>query len=408
MKHQSMRSLLITVIVTLVVLTIATFAWPQALEPQHISCNACQFENDWANKFCVNCGVSLAASKQAKLAALLREQEQARIEARRKFVADSLARVQAVEQQRLAREQETAAAHVSKNVAPRVDTIAKETPREAPLSPPKEKRPWYQTMLSAPAELPRLFNVPTAEVLGSLDLYFTGGGAFGIEKERNFLGHAGLGLGDIAEVEFATQAVINSLQQGSSSVPTSAFKMQMLRARDHLPAIAASLRGTTSWHYLKGNDPNISFETRLTKLYLVASKQFGQATAHLGAGLTDVRVRNPRGWRFHNPAEKELQRNLVAPFGGVAIQANPKALVMIEIEGLPSYNFVEGGTYDGDRIENIWAGVIGVRFYFTNWLAADTGVRYRSDFDGIADANIQANINMLLPLGRLRTVTKAN
>ena len=410
MKHQSMRSLLITVIVTLVVLTIATFAWPQALEPQHISCNACQFENDWANKFCVNCGVSLAASKQAKLAALLREQEQARIEARRKFVADSLARAQAAEQHRLAREKATAA-QISRNAATRVDTSAEEVREDArvPAFPaPKDKRPWYQTMLSAPAELPRLFNVPTPEVLGSLDLYFTGGGAFGIEKERNFLGHAGLGLGDIAEVEFATQAVINSLQQGSSSVPTSAFKMQMLREREKLPAIAASLRGTTSWHYLEGNDPNISFETRLTKLYLVASKQFGQVTAHLGAGLTDVRVRNPRGWRFHNPAEKELQRNLIAPFGGVSIQANPKALVMIEIEGLPSYNFVEGGTYDGGGIKNIWAGVIGVRFYFTNWLAADTGVRYRSDFDGIADANIQANINMLLPLGRLRTVTKAN
>jgi hypothetical protein len=122
--------------------------------------------------------------------------------------------------------------------------------------------------------------------------------------------------------------------------------------------------------------------------------------------LTDVRVRNPRGWQFYNPAETELQRNLVAPFGGISIQANPKAQVMFEIEGLPSYNFVEGGSHDGSDITNIWAGVVGVRFYFTNWLAADTGVRYRSDFDGIADANIQANINMLLPLGRLRTPGK--
>lgn len=411
MKYQSMRSLVITVIVTLALLTIATFAWPQVREPQRISCNACQFENNWANKFCVNCGISLAAAKETKLAELLREQEQARIEARRRFVADSLARVQAAEQQRLAREKEAAVTQISKNVETRVDTRAEETRKNArapALQSPKEKRPWYQTMLSAPAELPRLFNVPTAEVLGSLDLYFTGGGAFGIEKERNFLGHAGLGLGDIAEVEFATQAVINSLQQGSSSVPTSAFKMQMLRERERLPAVAASLRGTTSWHYLEGNDPNVSFETRLTKLYLVGSKQFGQTTAHFGVGLTDVRVRNPRGWRFYNPAEKELQHNLVAPFGGVSIQANPKAQVMIEIEGLPSYNFVEGGTYDGDGIKNIWAGVIGVRFYFTNWLAADTGVRYRSDFDGIADANIQANINMLLPLGRLRSATRTN
>lgn len=37
------------------------------------------------------------------------------------------------------------------------------------------------------------------------------------------------------------------------------------------------------------------------------------------------------------------------------------------------------------------------------WLAASTGVRYGSHLDGIADANIQANANMLFPLGRLRS-----
>jgi hypothetical protein len=43
--------------------------------------------------------------------------------------------------------------------------------------------------------------------------------------------------------------------------------------------------------------------------------------------------------------------------------------------------------------------VLGVRFYFTNWLAMDTGVRYRSDFHGIADATIQASFNGVIPLG---------
>jgi hypothetical protein len=85
----------------------------------------------------------------------------------------------------------------------------------------------------------------------------------------------------------------------------------------------------------------------------------------------------------------------------MSIQANPRAQIMMEVEGLPSYNFTAGESHDGNDITNIWAGVIGVRFYFTNWMAVDTGVRYRSDFDGIADANIQANINVLLPLGRL-------
>lgn len=43
-----------------------------------------------------------------------------------------------------------------------------------------------------------------------------------------------------------------------------------------------------------------------------------------------------------------------------------------------------------------------MRFNFTNWLIADTGVLYRSDFKGIADATIQANLSLLLPTGGLR------
>ncbi|MGH7601069.1 MAG: hypothetical protein ACREOI_32325, partial [bacterium] len=226
----------------------------------------------------------------------------------------------------------------------------------------------------------------------------------------------GMGLGDIAEVEFATQSVINSLQRGSSSLPTSAFKMLIMRERLGLPSVAVALRGTTSWRSLDGSDSTsyFSFETRLTKLYLVASKRINKVTGHFGIGLTDVRVRNLQSWNFANgnPGNtvntNELQRNLWAPFGGISIQANPKTQVMLEIEGLPSYEFGEGRKYSAGNIKNIWAGVVGVRFYFTNWLAADTGVRYRSDFDGIADANIQANVNLLLPLGRLRTANKTN
>lgn len=409
MPFRSMKSLVIAVAVTIAALALATFALSQTSAPASIRCSACQFENTWTYKFCVNCGSSLAAAKQAKLEQLQQEQELARQAARRQFVEDSLAQARAAENLRAAEslraERERQAAARPLALAP-PETSASLIPSPAPVAPAKSDRPkpqrWYQTLLTTPAVLPRLFNVPTAEVLSSLDIYFNGGGAFGIEKERNFLGHAGLGLGDIAEVEFATQAVINSLQQGSSSVPTSAFKMLVLREQDRLPAIAASLRGTTSWHHFQGQDASVSFETRLTKLYLVATKHRGKVMAHFGVGLTDVRVRNPQGWRFRE-AGREMQRNLIAPFGGLTIQANPKAQVMLEVEGLPSYDFTAGEVHDGSAIKNIWAGVVGVRFYFTNWLAADTGVRYRSDFDGIADANIQANVNMLFPLGRLRS-----
>jgi hypothetical protein len=127
----------------------------------------------------------------------------------------------------------TALPETSRSESPQTNSIASSQARAK-----SGQQPWYKTMLKEPAVLPRLFNVPTANVLGSLDIYFTGGGAFGIEKERNFLGRAGLGLGDIAEVEFATLSVINSLQHGSSSLPTSAFKMLITREHGNLPAVA--------------------------------------------------------------------------------------------------------------------------------------------------------------------------
>jgi len=419
MSKRLFATALCTVVIFGVLLLFAMSAWSQPLTPQTIACLKCRHVNEWSYKFCVNCGEALADAKEASLSARQRQHEATLALAKQKAKEDSLARVRAIEQQDRSRR---AVALVGSQLT-KVDSVAREevlasastTLIEANASKTnpqaRKKKPavrqWFKTLLHEPAVLPRLFNVPTAGVLGSLDLYFTGGGAFGIEKERNFLGRAGMGLGDIAEVEFATQAVINSLQHGSSTVPTSAFKMLVLREHSNLPAVAVSLRGTTSWQYLEGEDYTVSFETRLTKLYLVASKRINIVSAHVGLGLTDVRVRNPQGWRFKNETDGELQSNLWAPFAGVSIQANPKAQVMFEIEGLPAYNFAAAGNYGSGDIKNIWAGVVGVRFYFTSWLAADTGVRYRSDFDGIADANIQANINMLLPLGRLRDHGKA-
>lgn len=417
MKSKLMLLVLLCAAVILLSWLGATLAWGQVSEPKNIICTICKYENEWNYKFCINCGASLATMKEVKLAELQREA------ARRKIIADSLARVRETEI--------TPPSATRTNVIPPRDTARTVLPNfvAATASQPRglsqttdsrpqkpNQQPWHKTMLKEPAILPRLFNVPTANVLGSLDLYFTGGGAFGIEKERHFLGRAGLGLGDIAEVEFATQSVINSLQRGSSSLPTSAFKMLLLRERVGLPAIAVALRGTTSWQSLDASSTTtyFSFQTRLTKLYIVVSRKINKVTGHVGIGLTDVRVRNGQSYDFTNGSSVntmngvELQRNLWAPFGGLSIQANPKTQVMLEIEGLPSYDFAAGRNYGADGIKNIWAGVIGVRFYFANWLAVDTGVRYRSDFDGIADSNIQANINFLLPMGRLRHANKTN
>ncbi|MFQ5627162.1 MAG: hypothetical protein ACE5I1_00260 [bacterium] len=400
-------------------LSTSHFSLAQQIFPEKIKCENCQFENPWARNFCTNCGNSLKLPKDRYLKSLQKAPAgSANYTHNNPIVSKPAAKSEKAE---LAKRGNISSANVkhkkgtnaaaksatgnsqieSTTVGKIVVTPAKTVPAQSRAEKFKERSLRFRKAFSKPVVIPSLFNVPTANVLGSLDIFFNGGGAFGIEQERHFLGQAGLGLGEIAQVEFSTQSVINSLQRGTTSVPTSAFKMRIVPERDNWPALAASLRGTTSWQHLFGEAPEVSFETRLTKLYIVASKKIQKVTAHVGVGLTDVRVRNPEGWRFLKPDASELQRNIWAPFGGISIRANPKAMVMMEIEGLPSYQFEPGGEYSDQDITNIWAGVIGIRFYFLNWLVADAGVRYRSDFDGIADAKIQANMSVLLPLSRM-------
>lgn len=318
--------------------------------PETVVCPKCSHENEWSHGFCVNCGCSLETAKAKVLAA------------------------------------------------------AEEAEKRSKISDPaKENRP--RTKINGiveqeKSELPRLFNVPTAKVLKSLRLYTTGGGALGIEKERSLFGRIKLGLGDIADVEIAGQSVINALTKGSATVPTSAFKVRIVQERPKLPGISVSLRGTVDWHRLDGDDTEINFETRLTRFYAVASKQWGPFSGHIGASLTDVRVKNPHGWNFTDPEEDELRKNLWTPFAGFLFRANENAFFMGEVEGLPAYHFSEGGTHDGEQIESIWVGVLGVRFFFSPWFVTDTGVRYRSDFVGIADASIQGNATLLFDLAR--------
>lgn len=256
--------------------------------------------------------------------------------------------------------------------------------------------------------LPRLFNVPTGDVMRSLNVYLNGGGAFGAEKERSVLARAGLGLGDVAEVEVSTWSIVSSLRKTNATIPTSAFKMQVLRETASRPAVAWSLRGTTSWQLVENEDLGTSFQTRLMKLYLVGSRNFGSFRGHFGAGLTDIRVRNPVGWSFADTLQPELQRNLLTPFAGFSAQANPRTLVMAEIDGIPEYHFAAGRAADEKSIRTVWSGSMGVRFYFSPYVAVDSGVRYRSDYKGIADANIHAALNFLLPIGdRLRSAPRS-
>jgi hypothetical protein len=273
------------------------------------------------------------------------------------------------------------------------------------LSQEEKKEQQLEPVSKGPIDPRRLFVIPTAEVLHSLEVNFGGGSSFGVKKkeERPFLGHMRLGLGGVAEVELSTLGIINQLSEGSATIPSAAFKLKFLPEGKLRPAFAGALvsslwnseqRGTTK------------FERRLSTLYFVASKTFEQVSVHAGISINDLRIRtrtvddvpiSPTG------EDKDYyNKNLVGPFVGVRVELNPNTKLMVELEQIAEYKFDETNpVVSREDISTRWMGIAGVRFFFFDWLALDTGVLYRSDYHGIGDAQISAGLNICLSLPRV-------
>lgn len=272
----------------------------------------------------------------------------------------------------------------------------------------------------------RLFSVPTAEILQSMEISFSGGGAFGVEGGTAILKNFIIGLGGIAEVEFTTSGMTNRLTGKSERLPSSSFKVSLIPERFKnvwfLPDIAVQLR-SASWQSLEGESDQLRSEykgyndqiagnlhaiNRLQKrfsiLYLIIGKRISSlGSIQIGLSQTDIRTKGGyqtiylRDYGTYDTIDiQELQESFISPFGGIEIIANKSTRLMAEIQSVPlfDYNFKKKDI----EITQTWLGVAGVRFFIMEWLSLDTGVKYQSDFDGIADAEIDIGINFVIPV----------
>ncbi|MDZ7261937.1 MAG: hypothetical protein ONB05_07525 [candidate division KSB1 bacterium] len=304
------------------------------------------------------------------------------------------------------------------------------TPNEESQSPRNEQKESRKPLplsrvLSQASEPSRLFVAPTSRVLGSLEFHFSGGSSFGVEENSSFLGKVSLGLGGIAEVEFSTSKVINKLTGEATTLPTSIFKVLLVPQRFsqlwYIPQVALQLR-SSSWRslanegtrptaeasadYMGRNLASLSLSSRFTTLYLVVGKDGALGGLYGGCSLTDVRTQ--RGWQWIYDRNTytslwmeipELQKNILAPWGGLIIVANPSTRLMAEVEAIPMFDYnVPIRTV---RIRHAWLGIAGVRFFMGKWLSLDTGVKYQSDYKGIADTEINLGLNVVLPVARI-------
>jgi hypothetical protein len=268
---------------------------------------------------------------------------------------------------------------------------------------------------------PRLFTVPAARVLGSMDVRVMGGGAFGVATNRSFLGTVGIGLGDIAEVEFSTVGMVTNISRGSTVFPTSAFKLMLIpENRWHIPTLAIAFRNSANWQDVQSDKEvlkqggalfidaqtgerirSIGYDTRFTTMHGVTTIQLWTLHLHAGLSLTDVRVRDlsiqSDRSLFATPEEK--QKNLVGGFFGFDIEQNPQTKLMFEIKTVSNFQYnVETKEID---VSEAYLAIGGVRFFFNRWLSTDVGVWYQSTFKGIADLQIKLGLNLFLPVGSL-------
>jgi len=281
--------------------------------------------------------------------------------------------------------------------------------KEAKLA--RQKKP-VMKVFRGPIDPCRLFLIPTADVLGSLEISLGGGSIIGEMKEekRPFLGRMSIGLGGVGEIEMSTVGIISGLAKGSAAIPTAAFKLKFFSERDKFPLIgfAGALRSSL-WHSEVRD--TVKFQKRIAVLYFAASKTFGPVSIHTGLSISDLRIRtrDARNDKFISPTPAEVKRtdkdyvnrNILRPFAGLKVKINPRTMFMLEYEYIPEYNFEEENpVVSEDKIDVIWMLIAGIRFFIFNWLPLDVGVLYRGDYHGIGDAHIQAGVNINLSLSK--------
>ncbi len=257
-----------------------------------------------------------------------------------------------------------------------------------------------------PIDPPVLFFSPTTEVLDSLSLHLSGGGALRIQGERNFIGSAALGLGDIAQININTVSLINNFSNSQSAIPASGFRLQLLR-EGWGPAVTAALDIAPTLGISDDYVPDdpalkpipVAYNTRFTSLFLNVGKTFGEARLYTGVRVIDTRLSDFAGGGVRNTGIRDSDSHTLAlAMAGMKYWRNERTLVMLEALGVPDYDY--NPTINSLGVKSAYAFAAGVRYFFTDWLAFDSGVKYQTNYRGLADAAIRASFNVTIPTRR--------
>lgn len=266
-----------------------------------------------------------------------------------------------------------------------------------------------------PHDINRIFASPTADVLKSLDVNIILGGAFGFEESSNFLGNVALGLGGVADIEVNTGSLLGALANVNQNIPTIVLKGKIYEGSEKYPAIAIGLRSSNDWDRTKifesgirTSEPdlyneglrNVDYEARITTAFIAFSKNANEnLSLHAGGGISDLRYRNVRlGWNLYSYSDDGAinKKQLGYVFGGFIFTINERTQFMFEAQTMPYFNV---STKDRTIVpKQRGLMVAGIRSAVSKVLLFDTGIRYQSNYKGLADTQIRLSLSFFISI----------
>lgn len=274
----------------------------------------------------------------------------------------------------------------------------------------EQKAELHQTKPFTFREPSRLFSVPNATVIPELAIGFTLGNSFGQQEAQSFLGNVSVGIGDVAEIELNAGGLVGNIIAGTTRMSTWAFKVQVFSGSEVWPMVALSLRSSNDWDEAQFDGRTL--QTNAEELYTAGLRwldyrmRLTTATVSLthrisppisgsvSLGFSDIRRKNMyTQWasapeRFDPDVRRHSQFQYSA---GIAYTLNPRTNVIVEAQTIPFFDV--NVAHRELVLKRMYVGAAGIRFALSRAFTLDSGIRYQSNFIGLADTQVRVALN---------------
>ena len=266
---------------------------------------------------------------------------------------------------------------------------------------PAADPPALGEVLRRPVHSPRLFAMPSADVVGAYMLSLSGDAS--LLAQPGVLTSAGvlaIGFGDIAQLEYRhTEAIgVTGLD---APVPAVGVQLKLpLPEHSGVPAIGIAFRlGVPRRETIDGR----SVDETVTDLYLVGRLRYAAVpwlTLHGGTRISSAKAQ---------PADPALaqQRTLVLPTAGYELAMTPRAKIVGEIALAPQFQWKPAGSAR-PAIGRGLLGRLGMRWQVVPSVVLDGSLGYQIDdaapsdgFDAVVTWDIRLGAEVFVPWGAL-------